>query len=421
MFNRLITSLRNSDKAHKIINIVLLVSLALYIFSIPAFSARAKWNYVSYFLMALCAANTLVEYILYEKFFFDRRLLIFLVFILESLIGTIIFSHEFRHWITIILVTLSLVVFYYAFNLIKDKKLIYLIIAFALLAFGVYFAIVYYKRVLTFKISGDALGGYFDNVNAIGTYFSVGSVLFLYLALFNTKKLEYLYLIPTLGMLYLGLFTGSRHFLITTFIAAFVAVFLSIKKRKWIALIGLGAAIGLFFIIIQIPALADFRERINRAITTLFGIGNAKIDPSVVQRTLWPRYGFNLGSKELLFGYGVEGFSIYSGIGTYAHNNYAEVMCNFGILGLVIFYSTLLYPFFLAIRSKDKTKCIVIIIITFYLVKGFFGVYYSSKDAYMMLALCFCLVKDIRLGNFKEFNFNIKREYVTNSYYEVSI
>lgn len=421
MLNRLITSLRNNDRAHKIINITLIACLALYIFSIPAFSARAKWNYVSYFLMALCAMMTLLEYIIYEKFFFDRRLLIFVAFVLEALIGTVIFSHDFRHWLTIILVVLSLVIFYYAFSAIKDKRLIYQVIAFAFLAFGAYFAIVYYKRVLTFRISGESLGTYFDNVNAVGTYFSIGSVLFLYLALFNKKKLEYLYIIPALAMLYLGIFTGSRHFLITTFVAAFVAIFLSIKKRKWIALIVLGAAIGLFFIIIQIPALADFRERINRAITTLFGIGNAKIDPSVVQRTLWPRYGFNLGSKELLFGYGVEGFSIYSGIGTYAHNNYAEVLCDFGILGLVIFYSAVLYPFFLAIRSKDKTKYIVIIIITFYLVKGFFGVYYSSKDAYMMLALCFCLVKDIRLGDFKEFNFKIKRDDVTNSYFEVSI
>ena len=419
MFNRLISSLKNSDRAHKIINIALLACLALYIFSIPAFSARPKWNYVSYFLMALCAAITAAEYVLYEKLFFDRRLLIFVVFIAETLVGTAIFSHDFRHWLTIILVTLSLVIFYYAFSAIKDKRLIYQIIAFSFLAFGIYFAFVYRGRVLTFKLSGESLGGYFDNVNTIGTYFSLGSILFLYLALFNKRKLEYLYLIPAVGMLYLGIFTGSRHFLITTIVAAFFVVFLSIKKRKWIALIALGATIGLFFIIIQ--AFPDFRERINRAITTLFGIGNAKIDPSVVQRTLWPRYGFNLGSKELLFGYGVEGFSIYSGIGTYAHNNYAEVMCNFGILGLVIFYSAVLYPFFLAIRSKDKTKYIVIIIITFYLVKGFFGVYYSSKDAYMMLALCFCLVKDIRLGNFKEFNFKIKREDVTNSHSEVSI
>lgn len=421
MSSKLITALRSSNRVHKVINVAFLVCLALYIFSIPAFSARAKWNYVSYFLMALCAAITMAEYALYEKLFFDRRLLIFVAFAAEALVGTIIFSHEFRHWLTIILVTLSLVIFYYAFNFVRDKRLIYQIIAFSLLAFGAYFAIVYYKRVLTFKISGDALGGYFDNVNAVGTYFSIGSVLFLYLALFNKKKLEYLYLIPALAMLYFGIFTGSRHFLITTFVAAFLVLFLSIKKRKWISLIVLGAAIGLFFIIIQMPSLADFRERINRAITTLFGIGNAKIDPSVVQRTLWPRYAFNLGSKQLLFGYGVEGFSIYSGIGTYAHNNYAEVLCNFGIVGLVIFYSAVLYPFFLAIKSKDKSKYIVIIIITFYLVKGFFGVYYYTKDAYMMLALCFCLVKNIRLGNFKEFNFKIKREGVTNSYFEVSI
>ena len=421
MFNKLITSLRTNHRVRKIISIALLASLALYIFSIPAFSARAKWNYISYFLMALCAVMTIAEYVLYEKFFFDRRLLIFFVFILETLIGTIIFSHDFRHWLTIILVTLSLVIFYYAFNSIKNRRLICQIIAFSLLAFGAYFATVYFKRVFTFKISGDTLGTYFDNVNTVGTYFSLGSVLFLYLALFNKRKLEYLYLIPALGMLYLGIFTGSRHFLITTFVAAFICLVLSIKKRKWIAFIVLGVAIGLFFIIIQLPQLADFKERLLRGISTLFGIGNYKIDSSAVQRMLWPRYAFNLGSKQLLFGYGTSGFTIYSGIGTYSHNNYAEVLCNFGIFGLVIFYSAVLYPFFLAIRSKDKSKYIVIIIITFYLVKGFFGVYYPSKDAYMMLALCFCLVKDVHLSDFKEFNFKFMRENVADSYFEVSI
>lgn len=417
MFNKLISSLKNSDRAHKIINIALLTCLALYIFSIPAFSARPKWNYVSYFLMVLCAAMTVSEYVLYEKFFFDRRLLIFAVFILEALVGTAIFSHGFRHWLTIILVTLSLVIFYYGFNVIKDKNIIYRVIAFSFLAFGAYFTIIYHQRVLTFKISGGALGGYFDNVNAVGTYFSIGSILFFYLALFNKKKLEYLYLIPALGMIYLGVFTGSRHFLITTFVTAFVCLFLSLKKRKWISLIILVGVIGLFFVIIQIPQLADLRENLLRGLSTLFGIGNYKIDPSAVQRTLWPKYGFNLGSKELLFGYGTDGFSIYSGIGTYAHNNYAEVMCNFGILGFIIFHSVVLYPFFLAIRSKDRSKYIVIIIITFYLVKGFFGVYYSSKDAYMMLALCLCLVRDVRLGQF----ITIMKQEQNSKFCELSI
>ena len=266
MFNRLISSLKNSERAHKIINVALLACLALYIFSIPAFSARPKWNYVSYFLMALCTAMTVSEYVLYEKFFFDRRLLIFAVFILETLIGTAIFSHGFRHWLTIILVTLSLLIFYYGFNAIKDKKIIYQMIAFSFLAFGAYFTIVYYKRVLTFKVSGGALGEYFDNVNAVGTYFSVGSILFLYLALFNKKKLEFLYLIPALGMVYLGVFTGSRHFLITTFVTAFICLFLSLKKRKWISLIILVGVIGLFFVVIQIPQLADLRENLLRGL-----------------------------------------------------------------------------------------------------------------------------------------------------------
>ena len=191
------------------------------------------------------------------------------------------------------------------------------------------------------------------------------------------------------------------------------------KKRKWLAALIIVGAVGLFFIIIQIPALAALKERIDRGISTLFGIGSAKYDPSAVQRFIWPQYGFNIGSRVLLFGYGAEGFSIYSGIGTYSHNTYSEIICNFGLLGCLIFYFALLYPLALTIRSRDRSINIVYVIVSFYLVKGFFGVYFASKDAYMMIALLLYLTKDIKLGEYV--GFGIRQIQHLDYYYEVSI
>ena len=276
------------------------------------------------------------------------------------------------------------------------------IVAFALLAFGLYFLFVYRASILRLNFN-ESLGVFFDNVNTIGTYFSLGSALFLYLGLTYSKKIEWLYFIPCLLMLFLGLFTGSRHFIITTGIAFVASIIVSFKKKKWIAALIIIAIIGMFFAAIQLPALSSIKERISRAISTIFGIGSAKYDASAVQRTIWPLYGFNIGVRELLFGYGADGFAIYSGIGTYSHNTYSDIICNFGFLGAAIFYSALLYPLMLAIRSKEKKHSVVIVIVSFYIAKGFFGVYFASKDAYLMIAFLLYLVKDVRLGTYMGF------------------
>lgn len=418
MLKSLIARIKASSKLNSILTVFLLISFALYIFSIPSFSARPRFYIISYGLMLLCGLFVFLKYLFYEKFVFNRRLLILLVFAIEAFIGTALHSHDFRHWLSIVLMFITLVIFYYGFCTIKNKRLIFKVIALSFFAFGLYFAFTYRSEIL--KINLDTpLGNDFDNVNTVGTYFSLSSAFFLYLALTNEKKLEWLYLIPSAIMLGLGLFTGSRHFIITTGVTFFVTIIVGFKRKKWIAAITIVVTVALFFAIIQLPQLALIKERIDRGITTLFGIGNAKFDPSVVQRTIWPQYGFNIGSRVMLFGYGAEGFSIYSGIGTYSHNTYSEIICNFGIIGAVIFYFSFLYCLILAIRSRDRRLNIVYVVVTFYIVKGFFGVYFASKDAYMMIALIMFLTKDIRLGNYV--GFGVKNSLRSNTYCEVSI
>lgn len=418
MIHSLVNRLKDNKKLNNVLSFCLILFLSLYIFSLPAFSGRPKFNLISYAFMGISFVLVVEIYLLYKPFLLDKKLLIILLFVIETFIGTVIYSHEFKHWFTIVLLFFSLVVFYYGFRIINNKRLILKIIAFALLAFGIYFAWHYRGIVLKFNIE-EPIPLYFDNQNTLGTYFSLGSAIFLYLAVCHEKKIEWLYLLPCFAMLFLGLFTGSRHFIITTGVAFISTILISFRKRKWLAILIIVGIVALFFIVIQLPPLAPFKERIDRAITTILGIGNAKYDPSAVQRTIWPQYGFSIGSRVLFFGYGAEGFSIYSGIGTYSHNTYSEIFTNFGIFGTIIFYSAFLYPLILIIRSKDRTIKFGIVVALFYFAKSFFGVCFNSKDTYVMLALIFYLTKDLSLGSYV--GFGAKHETLSNTFYEASI
>ena len=399
MMERLFLRIKSNSKINVLLSIALILSLCAYVFSIPMFSALPKLNLISYALMAATAFIVFLKYFFYEKFVFNRRLLILLIFAIEAFIGTAFYSHDFRHWFTIVLLVVELFVFYYAFSAIGNRKWILRIISYGLFGFALYFAYYYRSDLLKFNLD-KPLGTDFDNVNTVGTYFSLGSALFLYLALTSKRWFEWVHIIPCVVMLVLGFFTGSRHYIITTGAAFLTTMMVAFRKRKWLAPLLFAIAIGLLIVVIQIPSLAFLKERIDRGISTIFGTGNAKYDPSAVQRFIWPRYGFNIGSRVLLFGYGAEGFSIYSGIGTYSHNTYSEIICNFGLLGCLIFFFALLYPLILTIRSHDRRINITYVIVVFYLVKGFFGVYFASKDTYIMIALMLFLTKDIKLGEY---------------------
>lgn len=417
---KIIGNLRNNVVFKRILYFTMIIFLFLYVFSIPSFSGRPVWFILSYILMGALSASVVLYTFLYTKFEFNRRLILPGFFAIFAFVGTVIYSHEFRIWLTVLLMFVTLVVFYYSFVAINNKRLIFKIFVYAFLAFGLYFAFIYRSQIIHLQLTSSRLGNYFDNVNTVGFYFAIAFSFSLYLALFYKNKREWLYYLPALLFFALGFFTGSRAFLFVAAIGAIVAMYNKFKKHKFIFFICLGALIGLFFIIINIPALAFLKDQFDRTLYTLFGIGNFKVDGSTVQRTIWPGYAFYLGGRSLVFGYGCGGFAIYSGIGTYSHNNFAEIMCNFGMVGFIVFNLCYIIPLIRSIKSKSEEIVMVPILFFVFFSRSFFGVIYYSKEAYLVLALLYYLTKDCPLPKFR---ISIQRNKHKNniSSYEVSI
>lgn len=397
--------------------------LFLYVFSIPAFSGRSVWYLVSYACMAGLIGFTFIYTFLYSKFVFNKWLILPTAFVLFSFFGTAIYSHSFVGktgsigWTSLLLMLVTLFVFYYAFNSINNKRLIIYVLIAAFLVFAFYFAVHYRAKIIHLKLNSDRIDTFFDNQNTIGFYFAIAYALSLYSSLFFKKKIELLLLIPAFIFFGLGFFTGSRAFLVSVIIGSVFVMYFKLKKHIIIFLISLGVLIGLFFVLINIPQLAFLKDQFDRTLFTLFGVGNSKVDTSTVQRSVWPGYAFYLAGRNLITGYGVNGFSIYSGVGTYAHNNFAEVMCNFGVIGFVLYNACFIIPVLLSIKKKDDVVYLVPILFAIYFFRSFFGVTYYAKEAYLVIALLLYLTKDYKLP---EFSFK-KVKNSSNNCYEAEI
>ena len=419
------SSIRNNKIARTISYWCVLVFFCLYTFSIPTFSSTPRFYLISYVFVALFIAVVGLHILLFEKFKFNKYFICPLAFTLFALVGTVLFSKEFRHWITLVLLFITALTFYYAFTIIKNKRLIFKLLLFALLAFSFCYIAIYIpkminiiKMLLKGKLVEEGLGTDFDNVNAVGFYFSLGFSVAIYLSLFPKKKIELLYLIPLFVFFVCGFFTASRAFLVSIALITLFVTFLKLKKHPFIFLGVMISLIAAAIVLINLPFFASFKDSFGRMAYTLFGVGDSKPDTATVQRYEWPQYAFYLAGKNLLFGYGAFGFATASGIGTYSHNNFSEVFCNFGVMGFVLFQLSFLIPFFLSLKPKDKDVIMVQILVAIFMIRNVFAATYYTKETYLILGLCLYLTKDCAVP---VISFKRKKRRIESEMYEVFI
>ena len=341
--------------------------------------------------MVLLTISVIAYSFFYSDFELNKYTLLIPLFAVFALFGTVFYSHEFRRWFSIVLLTISFFTFVLAFRIIKNKFLIVHVISLAFLCFSLFYIFRYRSELVHFKsfVEGKfRLGDYFDNPNGVAAFEVVGFAAPLYQILFYKKKRRFFHIIPLGLSAIVGVSTGSRSYILAVSIFILVLLFFFFRKHKWIYIIVLACFMGLLIGMLQLPFMSTINTRFINAIQTLFGTA-AKADTSTLERVIWSDYGFFLGLKNAIFGYGAGGFGIYSGVGTYAHNNYAEVICDFGYIGLVIFYLPLLLLLIFALKNKKVDKSLVVAFVTYYLLISFSNVLYYKKIYYMVLAFLF--------------------------------
>ena len=303
---KLISKIRESIKIKGIIYFCIIGSLFLYVFSVPSFGESSSLTrYIIYAALIFLAIFAFTYSYLYGDFKLNKTALLVPAFAIFALIGTLTYSHEYRSWITLVLLTISFFAFVYSFKTIKDRYLIIAIIASAFFAFSIYYILHYRHEILDYRsYTNDSfrLGWYFDNPNGVSAYSVVGLSTSLYLVLFWNKKIRFAFIASAIASLLVGLTTGSRTFLLIILIMTIVFLYYKFKKHKFIYLFVVAGLIGLGILLINMPFLSTIKDRLIKAIETIFGTAD-KIDTSTLERTVMIDYGFFLGSKKIFFGY----------------------------------------------------------------------------------------------------------------------
>lgn len=389
-----LSSLRSSSKLKKALIICLIILVGLYVFSIPTFATGNLFNhsnYICYALVGILSLVTVFSTLLYSSFKVRPVLFLIPAFVLFTLIGTLAYSHEYRSWLTLVLMAAVLFILFYAFRIIANKEIILLTIILAFTLFATVYFIILRKDIFVLSNFGR-MGKPFEHPNTLSTYMVIASMLTMYLVFFFEKNIKYVLLLPLAMFIVIGLTTGSRAFIIFAFIILIALSIFRFKKNKWVLLGILAGILILFVLLLTLPMLENLRFRLFNGIATVFGT-STQPDNSVLQRTTWFSYGFTLGGQKFLTGYGVDGFAKASGVLTYSHSNLSEIVCNFGVIGAILFYLPITWLGYLNIKKYTKYSPLVFVFILYCLLASFSNVFYYNKLFYLILAFTIFLAE----------------------------
>ena len=133
---KLMFKLKNSV-LKKIIYFFVVSGFFLYVFSVPSFGEKTNaTRYIIYLSMLLLGIFSLLYTFLYSDFKIGKAHLLVPSFTFFALFGTLIHSHQYRQWFSLVLLMMSFFIFYYSFKIIKNKELVLLLISLAFFLFS---------------------------------------------------------------------------------------------------------------------------------------------------------------------------------------------------------------------------------------------------------------------------------------------
>lgn len=358
-----------------------------YVVSLYLLTYRENLNIISNVLAFILVSTIAIDIILVKKeIFFNHLLFIFSLFTVFCLISVLYsLSPEISMSKVTTLSLIFLVMFSLANYLDSPEKIRKFILSFV---YSGFIASVYIILDSDFS-NVERFGGTLGNVNAVGMMISTSLIFCLYL--FLTEK-KYRYIVFITPMLPTVLLTGSRKaliFLILTFL--FILYFNNRNKVnklfKWVLILTTLLVI-FYYLVLKIPL---FYQVIGIRIESLFDIFSEQniSDRSLIDRSFMIKFGLEKFGNKPFVGYGIDNFRVLygqaiNGVGTYAHNNFIELLVDLGMVGCLLYYLTHIFLIVSLLKKMkrieyEKMSIFFVSIIISYTILGMSLVYYDNK------------------------------------------
>lgn len=248
---------------------------------------------------------------------------------------------------------------------------------------------------------GAALTG---NANLFATLFMIAAVSSVYFIFFSTNKLlKFAYFVFfIMQLIALSLSGGRKFFLMPIALFSGVQIMRTDKKGRVRMLRNFlpvaVALVILWWAMFNVEFLYDAIGYRMEGLLAAF-TGEGEVDYSTKERQAMVEAGIALWKESPLLGHGINSFSALTHWGVYSHNNYVELLCSLGLIGLGIYYAYYIYILVKLVRSKLPTlqKSYWCLVMIGFLVYDIGAVSYDSFPQHMMLV--FAMKEALRLPN----------------------
>ena len=382
-----------SSRFNKILDASIIFLFALTFFSIPAFSFHVAGKNLTWVFTVLLLLLIAIDLLLFYEVKIDIIAVSAFGFALSSLISSAL--NLFRTFkITPILMGCLLGAIYVYLRSAKGKIKTDSFFLAAFLGDLVFLAMYMYEyRHELISLDFNRLGNLFGDINDVSLFLSYG------FAYSVTKAFDFrnkgrlwnlFWLMPCLPFLFCGLTTGSKILIVIDVVVVIYAVFHVFEnKRKWIAALIIAGLAILFIALLNLPFLSSLKERVDDFLFTMLGLAagtDAGGDMSTLNRLDMFFTGTELWLRRPIFGWGIWGFATYSGRGGWSHNSFSELLCNYGIIGFILFVTPIVISIKNYLRPNNQSHSSISFSILLFFACTMFSISLETQKMYALLA-----------------------------------
>lgn len=351
----------NNQKSHGVFVDVLFFCyiLSTYISQPPIMSSKYN-SFLLYFLIAFTIFKAISELKKFNIKSYTYWYVSFFVFSMTTFFYAsdpgVVLEASYGLFVIMILTF----VFTYYLNVSEDIRKIIVFFALAGLILAV---LMFIMGLVNYE---DRLGQvFFGNANSFATIITISELSLIWLFVYtDRKKIKVIYIMGSILLFYLLLLSGGRKFIIVCLIFAYTIVFLKFyktqKKKLFLnTVIYIVVLATIYYLIFNYKL---FYNIIGIRFEGLFNFytGRGVIDASTIVRENMIDFGISAFKQQPIFGYGLDNFKVLyflnGGYYHYAHNNYIELLVDFGLIGFTLYYGFFIYLIFNLLKIKSDSS-----------------------------------------------------------------
>lgn len=363
----------------------------IYIITLYLFVLNTKTIVISQ-LAFVAFAGVTAFYLLAKGQFHLGKSVAFAYLTCGWIFATVLWAYS-RHLAGIKIKTLwqIFILFFLVYNLYCTDKNAHKKLVKALYAAGIAFCL---YTVYTYGLSGmiealtggemTRLGRDINQENIFGMQHATTAVIAIFYLLYFKKHKGFHTLVLVFSFI-CAMSSGSRKALLIVILGGMYLIYKRYGIRQLYKTVFVGIVAGVVFsAAIQLPMFETVRVRMEQGINTYKGESGG--DSSSQLRMRYVSRGWNLFLQRPIHGYGADNFAVASGMGTYAHNNFTEMLVDFGLVGFLLYYAMYIISYKRLKKNRDNYAIFLFVLLMVRTAMEIAMVTYYDKLHWILLA-----------------------------------